>query len=144
MPFSTAFFPYTLQHMSSHNLHRSTNKVRLSPAERKVLVVFVYYLFLGVLQLSTFSLNVKDIDEDIRALRNYFQCQRSGVDLSCSLNARFIDYWSLFTFIVLVLFPVINLYFTIKLRSVYFLCNSCKNYRLTLFHSNTASTSVSS
>ena len=144
MAFSTAFFPYPLQHMSSHTLHRSTNIVLLSPAERKVLVVFLYYLFFGVLQLSTFSLNVKDIDQDIRALGNYFQFQRSGVDQSCSLNARFIDYWSLFAFIILVLLPVINLYFTIKLRNVYFLCNSCKNYRLTQFHSNTASTSVSS
>ena len=144
MAFSTAFFPYTLQHMHSHNLHRSTNKVLLSPAERKVLVVFLYYLFFGVLQLSTLSLHVKDVDQGIRALGNYFQCQRSGVDQSCSLNASFIDHWSLFAFIVLLLLPVINLYFTMKLRSVYFLCNSCKNYRLTLFHSNTASTSVSS
>ena len=144
MAFSTAFFPYPLQHMSSHTLRRSTNKVLLSPAERKILVVFLFYLFFGVLQLSTFSLRIKDIDEDIRALGNYFQCQRSGVDQSCSLNARFIDHWSLSAFIVFLLLPVINLYFAIKLRSVCFLFNSCKNYRLTQFHSNTASTSVSS
>ena len=144
MAFFTAFFPYPLQHMSSHTLRRSTNKVLLSPAERKILVVFLFYLFFGVLKLSTFSLRVKDIDEDIRALGNYFQCQRSGVHQSCSLNARFIDHWSLFAFIVFFLLPVINLYFAIKLRSVCFLFNSCKNYRLTQFHSNTASTSVSS
>ena len=144
MALSTAFFSDPLQHMSSNTHRRSTNKVLLSPAERKILVVFLYYLFFGVLQLSTFSLRIKDIDQDMRTLGNYFQCQRSGVDQSCSLNARFINYWSLFSFIVILLFPVINLYFAIKLRSVYFLFNFCKKYRLTLFHSNTASTSVSS
>ena len=144
MVFSTTFFPYPLQHMRSHNIRRSSNKVLLSPAERKILVVFLYYLFFGVLQLSTFSLSIKDIDQNIRDLGSYFQCQRSGVDQSCSLDARFINYWSLFSFIVLLLLPVINLYFAIKLRSVYFLFNFCKHYRLTLFHSNTASTSVSS
>ena len=138
MAFSTAFFPYPLQHMRSHILRRSTNKVLLSPAERNILVVFLYYLFFGVVQLSTFSISIKDIDQNIRALGNYFQCQRSGIDQSCSLNARFINYWSLFAFIVLLLFPVINLYFAMKLRSVYFLLNICKKYRLTLFHINTA------
>ena len=130
--------------MGNHNIRLSTNKSLLSPAERKVLVVFLYYLFFGVLQLSTFSLSINDVDHNIKALGGYFQCQRSGLDESCSLDARFTEFWSLFAFIVLLLLPVINLYFALKLKSINLLCNSCKNsYRLTEFHSNTTSNSIS-
>ena len=144
MALSTAFFSDPLQHMSSNTHRRSTNKVLLSPAERKILVLFLYYLFFGVVQLSTFSLSIKVFDQEIRDLGSYIQCQRSGADQSCSLDANFIEYWALFSVLVLLLLPVINLYFAINLRSVYSLFNFCKNYRLTLFHSNTSSTSVSS
>ena len=124
------------------NIYRSRNTVLLSPAERKVFVVFLYYLFSGVLQLSTFSLFNKDIDHNIKALGSYFQCQRSGHNESCSLDTRFIEFWSLFAFIVLLLLPVINLYFALKLRSVFLLCKSF-NYKVTRLYSNTVSNSVS-
>ena len=125
------------------NVNRSRNTVLLSPAERKVFVVFLYYLFLGVLQLSTFSIVIRNIDHNIKALGSYFQCQRSGLNESCSLDTRFIEFWSMFAFIVLLLLPVINLYFALKLRNVFLLCKSF-NYQVARLYSNTVPNSVSS
>ena len=125
------------------NINRSRNTVLLSPAERKVFVVFLYYLFSGVLQLSTFSLVIKGIDHNIKALGSYFQCQRSGLNESCSLDTRFIEFWSLLAFIVVLLLPVINLYFALKLKIVFLLCKSL-NCQVIRLHRKTVSNSVSS
>ena len=125
------------------NIKRSRNTVLLSPAERKVFVVFLYYLFSGVLQFSTFSLVIRDIDHNIKALGSYFQCQRSGLDESCSLDTRFIEFWSLLAFIVVLLLPVINLYFALKLKTVFLLCKSL-NCQVIQLHGKTVSNSASS
>ena len=136
--------PSLFQHVNNQkNTNRSRSTVLLSPAERKVFVVFLYYLFSGVLQLSTFSLVIKSNDHNIKALGSYFQCQRSGLNESCSLDTRFIEFWSLLAFIVLLLLPVINLYFALKLKSVFLLCKSL-NSQVIQLHRKTVSNSVSS
>ena len=93
----------------------SGNTVLFSPAERKIFVVFLYYLFSGALQLTTFSIYVRNINHNFNILYSYFTCQRSGLDDSCTLETKKNPFWALFAFIVLFLFPVINLYFAMKL-----------------------------
>ena len=118
---------FLTQHMSDRKFQQSRNTVLLSAAESKIFVVFLYYLFTGVLQLSTFSLAIKEVDQNIRVLGNYFQCQRSGLNESCSPETEFIEFWSLFAFIVLLLLPAINLYFASKLGSICVMFKSRKN-----------------
>ena len=89
----------------------------LSSAELKLLVVFFYYLFSGVLQLTTFSIATTRIDHDINDIDAYFRCQGSGEDSSCSLNLKQNELLNLFALIVLFLSPAINLFFALKLHS---------------------------
>ena len=113
-----------MQHMSSNPRikGRASNKPPLiSSAEFKLFVVFVYYLFSGALQLTTFSISTRNIDHDVSAITTYINCQRSGKNSSCSLELKH-TFWSLFAFIVLLLFPVINLFFVLKLSYFKRLC----------------------
>ena len=115
----------------------------ISPAERKTFVLFLYYLFFGVLQLTTHSLLIKDIDCNIMVVYNYSRCQRSGINQSCSLDTTlFIEMFSLLPNILVSLLPVISLFLIINIRGVLVSCKSCF-YRVTQFHDNTASSSVS-
>ena len=93
----------------------------LSSAEFKLFVVFVYYLFSGALQLTTFSISTRNIAHNVSAITTYINCQRSGKNSSCSLELKH-TFWSLFAFIVLLLFPVINLFFVLKLSYFKRLC----------------------
>ena len=104
---------------------KSRSTVGFSPAERKIFVVFLYYLLSGALQLTTFSISIKNFDHNAGVLLDYFNCQRSGKDDSCSLNTKHTKFWSLFAFTVLLLLPVINLYFAVKLSKVFVICKFC-------------------
>ena len=113
-----------MQHMSSNPRikGRASNKPPLlSSAEFKLFVVFVYYLFSGALQLTTFSISIRNIAHNVSAITTYINCQRSGKNSSCSLELKH-TFWSLFAFIVLLLFPVINLFFVLKLSYFKRLC----------------------
>ena len=113
-----------MQHMSSNPRikGRASNKPPLlSSAEFKLFVVFVYYLFSGALQFTTFSISTRNIAHNVSAITTYINCQRSGKNSSCSLELKH-TFWSLFAFIVLLLFPVINLFFVLKLSYFKRLC----------------------
>ena len=114
-----------MQHMSSNPRIKgqaSNKPPLLSSAEFKLFVVFVYYLFSGALQLTTFSISTRNIDHDVSAITTYINCQRSGKNSSCSLELKQNRFWSLFALIVLLLFPVINLFFALKLSYFKRLC----------------------
>ena len=101
-----------MQHMSSNPRikGRASNKPPLlSSAEFKLFVVFVYYLFSGALQLTTFSISTRNIDHDVSAITTYINCQRSGKNSSCSLELKQNRFWSLFALIVLLLFFALKL-----------------------------------
>ena len=128
-------------------LHRTKKVPWFSPAERKIFVVFLYYLLSGALQLTTFSISIQYFDHNAGALLDYFNCQRSGRDESCVFNTKHTKFWSLFAFTVLLLLPVINLYFAMKLSNLLYLCKFCvhTSKQLALInHSSTDSTSAPS
>ena len=93
-----------------------TSSVFLSPAEMKLFVVFLYYLFSGAFQLTAFSIATRHIDIDINRMITYFNCQRSGENSSCSLPVGRSPYWSLFALIFLLLLPAITLFFAININ----------------------------
>ena len=108
---------------------RKTSSMPLSQAELKLFAVFLYYLFSGALQLTTFAISTRHINSDINALMTYFNCQRSGEDSSCSLDVKQSPVWSLFALMVFLLFPVVNLFFAIKFSDFKLLftllCKAC-------------------
>ena len=136
-------FSPSSQHMNS-NLKLSSGSSRrivlFSPAERKIFIVLLYYTFSIALQLTTFSLSIRNINSDVAAYTSYISCQRSGEDSACTLNLAQNPFWSLFALIVLLLLPAINLFFAIRLGDVKLLCKPCLlvRERITPQHSTTS------
>ena len=97
----------------------------LTPAERKIFIVLLYYTFSVALQLTTFSLSTRNINHDINAIFSYFSCQQSGENSSCTLDTAQNPFWALFALIVLLLLPSINLFFAMNLRDFRGLCRPC-------------------
>ena len=106
------------------------NTINFSPAERKIFIVFLYYLGTGALQLTTFSIANKHINHDTDELASYFSCQRSGYDSTCSFDGANNPAWSLLAFVALLLFPAINFVYTIRGSDFKKICVLCSEVRL--------------
>ena len=114
--------------MSHRQLEKSGSSrqlILLSPPERKIFIILIYYTFSVALQLTTFSLSVRNISHDINAIFSYFSCQQSGENSSCSLDLAQNPFWSLFALIVLLLVPSMNLLLAMKLNDVRVLYKPC-------------------
>ena len=125
------------------NKHKNSRQVVMfSPAERKIFIVFLYYLFSGALQLTTFSVYIRDISHNFNAIAAYLNCQRSGLDESCVLETKKNPVWALISFVVLFLVPVINLFFAMKLSDFKMLCKvfGCAGLKPPRYQSSTNST----
>ena len=99
--------------------------ILLSPPERKIFIILIYYTFSVALQLTTFSLSVRNISHDINAIFSYFSCQQSGENSSCSLDTAQNPFLSLFALIVLLLVPAMNLFLAMRLNDVGVLYKPC-------------------
>ena len=94
----------------------------MGTAERKILIVFVYYVFLSSLALFTFSQVTRDDVAFAVALQRYFECESKGVDPDnpCDKSGyeSFIVNTALssISFISLGLYPLVNLVFVIDVQ----------------------------
>ena len=103
----------------------SLHLIILSPAERKIFIVLLYYTFSVALQLTTFSLSTRNINHDINAIFSYFTCQQSGENSSCTLDTAQNPFWSLFALIIFLLLPAIHLFFAMRLNDMKVPCKPC-------------------
>ena len=98
--------------------NHSRKLIHFSPAESKVFIVFLYYIISGALELTTFSIDTRDIDHNIEAAVSYFNCQKNGYDNTCSLDIKQNPVWSLMAFVFLMLFPAVNLIYAVKFSDI--------------------------
>ena len=95
----------------------------IGTAERKILIVFVYYVFLAVFALLTFSLSIRNEDQFITEVLKYFKCESKGIDPdnTCDTNGylkhRQVALISI-SHILLGLYPVVNLIFVINFQEL--------------------------
>ena len=102
------------------------NIYKLGTAERKILIVSVYYIFLSVLALLTYSQATRDTEPFISELLSYFECERRGVNqnMPCDtsgferFNSSFAIILSVISFILIGLYPVLNLIFVIDFQEL--------------------------
>ena len=52
-----------------------SNNAGTATAERKILIVFVYYVLLAAISLLTFSLSIKSTDQFIDEVLKHFKCE---------------------------------------------------------------------
>ena len=92
--------------------------ITMGTAERKILIVFLYYITLGVFALTAFTLATKHLDQNSIATFEYFECQKNGRDETCSYDAQQYPYISLISFLLFGLFPAINLVYAVNVQEL--------------------------
>lgn len=110
----------------SHS-RKSKSPIQFGPAERKVFLVFLYYMTSGALVLTTYLLATRHIDYDVESTLSYFNCQRSGHNSTCSLDRVQTQVWSLMSYIVIGLFPTVNLVFAMRSADVKMVLGKIRN-----------------
>ena len=99
----------------------------IGAAERKILIVFVYYVLLAAISLVAFSLSIKHTDQFISSVGDYFTCEQHGVDLDypnhCDtyinsyLKHRQVALISM-SHILVGLYPVANLIYVVNIQKL--------------------------
>ena len=112
-----------LQQHGLFKARQSRNPYKIGTAERKLLIVFVYYVVLTVISITAFTLIVQDADRLLLARLRYFECERKGVDPNnpCDPNIHIkLEHVALtsLSYILLGLFPVVNFVFVISVREL--------------------------
>lgn len=92
--------------------------IKIGPAERKILVVFLYYITLGAVALTAFTLATKYLSQNITATLQYFDCERSGYNSTCNLDITQFPSVTVAAYVLLGLFPAINLVFALNIRDL--------------------------
>lgn len=124
---------------------------KIGTAERKLLIVFCYYVLLAAIALTTFTLSIKDTSEITEHLINYFSCERDGHNSSnpCSrseLEALNNPTLTTLSYVLLGLFPVVNLVYAVNIDElkVYLQCLRKKSKFSNSNDFSTASSAVNS
>ena len=114
---------FDIQQHGLFKARHSKNPYTIGTAERKILMVFVYYVILAVIALLTFSISIRDLPSFIKEVLLYFNCESRGVDPTnpCDTSG-YSQYFhtALLTssYILLGIFPVFNLTFVINVREL--------------------------
>ena len=90
----------------------------IGTAERKVLIVFVYYVVLAVVALTAFTLIARDKDKFMDEIIRYFLCESKAPDVPCPRNYIQLPHiiLSSLSYILLGLFPMVNFIFVISVQ----------------------------
>ena len=85
--------------------------------QRKILIVFLYYVSLGALALTTFTLVTRNYNNHITETLQYFECQKSGSNNTCSYYPETNSTIAAMTFCLLGLFPAVNLVYVVNFKA---------------------------
>ncbi len=99
--------------------------MRMSTAEKKILIVFCYYILLGVIALTAFTLSVKDNEIVAHEYETYFLCESKGIDPNnpdeCD-RSGFEQYQTtgltVCGYILVGIFPAVNLIFVVNIKEL--------------------------
>ena len=94
-------------------------------AERKILIIFCYYVLVVVIALIAFTVTTSNIGQFAAAVADYWLCELTGVDpenpcdeLRASLERFQFPVLSSFSYILLWIFPAVNLIFVVNIREL--------------------------
>jgi len=94
----------------------------LGTAEKKLLVVFIYYAVLSIIVLTAFTLITRNINNFTTGLQIYFFCEQGGFDPDnlCSRDYLKNSYPSLVTlsYVLVAFFPIVNFIYVVNLEEL--------------------------
>ena len=114
--FSIVYKHYIFFHLQHSKTKKSSTII--GTAEKKMLLVFVYYILVGAIALSTFTLSIKYVDYNTTETFNYFDCQKSGFNNTCEFNTKQFSAISIATYVLLAILPSINLVYALNIKEI--------------------------
>ena len=94
-------------------------------AERKILIIFCYYVLLVAIALTTFTVATSNIGPFEAAVADYWRCELTGVDpenpcdeLRASLEGLSFPVLSSFSYILLWISPAVHLIFAVNISEL--------------------------
>ncbi len=112
-----------LQQHGLFQARHSKNPHKTGTAERKILIVFVYYVLLAVFAVLGFSLANRDAERFITEVIRYFQCERKGVDPDNPCDTSGYEnipniYIALLSYVLIGMYPLINFLYVIDVQEL--------------------------
>ena len=113
----------------------SKSPFKIGTAERKILIIFCYYIVLGTFALITFTLATKNGDRFSSEVVGYFTCELRGIDSDKPCDRSRFEALShpvlnCISFILLGIFPGINLIFVVNVEELKRWCGRVHQFRL--------------
>ena len=116
---------YQLQQQDLFRMKLSKQPFKIGTAERKVLIIFCYYVLLFVIALTTFTDFTRTFTGLGTKLAEYWQCELSGVDsenacdeMKTSFHVPGLTALSSISYILLGLLPAVNLIFAVNINEL--------------------------
>ena len=134
-------------------MRQSKSPFKIDTAEKKILIIFCYYVILGVITLTTPTLATKNEQRVAEEITLYFTCESLGAEMNCDSQRS--SYQELLnpalnclSYILLGIFPAINLIFAVNTEELkQWCCRACRFHFFSvngeLSNATSASTAVS-
>lgn len=107
----------------------SKSPIKLGTAEKKVLIVFIYYVLLGVTALAAFSLNSRVSNDFVDSLMIYFACEGTTPGncekAKSTVSKNSFSYLTDIVYMLLALFPLVNLVYVVHFSDLRKICTTC-------------------
>ncbi len=124
--------------------HENSNPFKFGTAEKKILIVTCYYIVLSTVALTAFTLSTRDTPALVRNIGLYFLCEQRGHDPENPCSRDYIknsdSVLTTLSYVLLSLFPVVNLIYAINIRELKEFMQKMKSTKNKRFSSNTQST----
>ena len=113
-----AFIILSLQHQGLFRSNLRKTPINIGTAERKILLVLLYYISLGAVASTAFTLATKYQNYNITETLNYFDCQKSGFNNTCKLSIKQFPTVTVGAYVLLGLLPSINLVYALNVKEI--------------------------
>ena len=125
VPYVSCLF-LLVQHHGLLKAKQSKNPIKVGTAERKILIVFCYYIVFTVIAITAYTLDLRDRDKAIEEVVEYFICESTAPENPCDTSFRdFIhSEMTALAFVLLGFFPTALLVFVISVKDVKKWCHS--------------------
>ena len=140
--------------MQQHGLIKtkhSKQPFKIGTAERKILIIFCYYVLLATIALTAFTVTTRNVGQFAAAVADYWRCELTGVDSETPCNGLIASFRDLtnpvltsFSYILLGIFPAVNLVFAVNISELKQKFKTCCSRLEKFYSSEEQSTSVAS
>ena len=130
-------------------MRQSRSPLQMETAEKKILIIFCYYVILGVIALTTFTLGTKNGQRVAEEIGLYFTCESLGTETNCdsersSYQALLYPALNCLSYVLLGIFPAINLIFAVNATELKQWCGRARRFHLPSISGELSSTASAS